>query len=292
VSGWLELNRVVVEVSPPAEWRQMLAEAWRLQRDRFWVQDMSGVDWPAILHRYEPLAERVATRGEFSDLLWELQGELGTSHAYELGGDYRPTEHWDTGLLAADISYADGDWRIDRIVAGDTWDPEASSPLAGPGLGVRPGDRLLAVGGQPIDPRLGPGPLLVHQADQYVDLTIAGPDGAGPRRITVKALSDERPARYRDWVERNRRIVHEATEGRIGYLHIPDMSIDGFAEFHRGFLGEFDRPALIVDVRYNGGGFVSGLLLEKLARRRIGGDVSRWLPPIPYPQESPAGPMV
>jgi tricorn protease len=291
-SGWVDLDRIRIAVDPGAEWPQMLAEAWRLQRDRFWVSDMSGVDWPAILHRYEPLAERVATRGEFSDLLWELQGELGTSHAYELGGDYRPTEHWDTGLLGADIEHQGGQWRIGRIVAGDTWDSEAGSPLAGPGLNVRPGDALLAVGGQPVDPQLGPGPLLVHQADQFVDLTVAGQDGAGPRRITVKALSDERPVRYREWVERNRRIVHEATEGRIGYLHIPDMGIDGFAEFHRGYLGEFDRSGLVVDVRFNGGGFVSALLLEKLARRRIGGDVSRWLPPIPYPEESPAGPMI
>ena len=293
-SGWVDLDRIRIPVDPAAEWPQMLAEAWRLQRDRFWVSDMSGVDWPAVLRRYEPLAERVATRAEFSDLMWELQGELGTSHAYEFGGDYRPTEHWDSGQLGADLDLdpATGRWRFGRIVAGDSWDAEASSPLAGPGVGVAPGDTLLAVGGQPVDPQTGPGPLLMHQAGQQVELTVAGPDGAYPRRITVKALHTDRPARYREWVEANRRRVHEASDGRIGYLHIPDMGSEGYAEFHRGFVTELDRDALVVDVRFNGGGNVSGLLLAKLARRRIGGDVSRWLPPIPYPQESPAGPMV
>ncbi len=293
-SGWVDLDRIRIPVDPNAEWPQMLTEAWRLQRDRFWTPDMSGIDWPAILHRYEPLAHRVATRAEFSDLLWELQGELGTSHAYELGGDYRPTEHWDSGLLGADLTRDDatGRWHIGHIVVGDSWDPEATSPLAGPGLGVREGDSLLAVGGQPVDPVDGPGPLLVHQAGQAVELTVAGPDGAYPRRLTVTALSDERKARYREWVQGCRRRVHEASDGRIGYLHIPDMWIDGFAEFHRSYMSELERAALVVDVRFNNGGAVSGLLLDKLTRRRIGGSVSRWAPPMPYPEESPAGPMV
>jgi tricorn protease len=293
-SGWVDIDRIRIPVDPSAEWPQMLAEAWRLQRDRYWIPDMAGIDWPAILRRYEPLAHRVATRAEFSDLLWELQGELGTSHAYEMGGDYRPTEHWAIGQLGADLRRDDatGRWHVGHIVVGDSWDPEATSPLAGPGVGVREGDTLLAVGGQPVDPLTGPGPLLVHQADQAVELTVAGPDGAYPRRVTVKTLDGERRARYREWVERNRKLVHEASAGRIGYLHVPDMWVDGYAEFHRAFLTEHDRDALVVDVRFNGGGAVSGLLLDKLTRKRIGATVSRWRPPEPYPDTSPAGPMV
>jgi tricorn protease len=110
--------------------------------------------------------------------------------------------------------------------------------------------------------------------------------------VTVKALADDHPARYRDWVEANRQIVHERSGGRVGYVHVPDMGPAGFAEFHRGFLVEYDREALLVDVRFNGGGHVSGLLLEKLARRRLGYDFARWTAPEPYPAESPRGPIV
>ncbi len=117
-------------------------------------------------------------------------------------------------------------------------------------------------------------------------------DGAAPRRVIVRTLRDERMLRYRAWVEANRALVHERSGGRIGYVHVPDMGPWGFAEFHRGYLSEFDRDALIVDVRYNRGGHVSALLLEKLARKRVGYVVSRWAPPFPYPEESVAGPIV
>jgi tricorn protease len=137
----------------------------------------------------------------------------------------------------------------------------------------------------------GPARLLVNQADQEVELTIRRGDGPA-RTITVKAISDEQPGRYRDWVEANRARTHERTGGRVGYLHIPDMGPHGYAEFHRGFLAEYDREGLVVDVRFNGGGHVSGLLLQKLARRRLGYDFPRWGVPEPYPAESPRGPMV
>ncbi|MGH9068347.1 MAG: PDZ domain-containing protein, partial [Acidimicrobiales bacterium] len=293
-SGWLDLGRVRVAIEPAAEWRQMLAEAWRLQRDQFWVADMSGVDWAGTFARYEPLAARLATRSELSDLMWELQGELGTSHAYEIGGDYRPTREWVMGHLGADLSRdrARRRWRIDHLVVGDSWDPEATSPLTGPGINVAVGDTVLAVNGQPVPPGAGPWPLLLHQGGQAVELTVGDPDGRHPRRVVVKALADDRPARYREWVETNRARVHRDSGDRLGYIHVPDMVSTGFAEFHRSYLAELDREALVVDVRFNRGGQVSGLLLQRLARRRLGYDVSRWLPPEPYPPESPTGPMV
>ncbi|MFD1120055.1 S41 family peptidase [Sphaerisporangium aureirubrum] len=290
-AGWIDLQRIKVSVLPEAEWRQMFREAWRLQREHFWVEDMAGVDWDGVYERYLPLVDKVTTRGEFSDLLWELQGELGTSHAYESGGEYREGPHYWQGLLGVDWAYEDGAHTIARIVGGDHWDPEATSPLNRPGLDVRPGDVVIAVNGRPADTPAGPARLLVNQADQEVELTVRRGD-APPRRITVKAISDEQPGRYRDWVETNRARTHERTGGRVGYLHIPDMGPQGYAEFHRGFLAEYDREGLVVDVRYNGGGHVSGLLLQKLARRRLGYGFPRWGSPDPYPAEAPRGPMV
>ena len=324
-SGWIDLSRVKVSVKPESEWEQMYREAWRLQRDHFWTEDMAEVDWRTVYERYLPLITRVSTRAEFSDLVWEMQGELGSSHAYEFGGDYRPSPHYSQGVLAADFTWdaeAQG-YRISNIVVGDSWEEEGSSPLAGPGIDVREGDVLLAINGQRLDAETGPAQLLVNQAGNEVLLTLAlrpethgqqasgAGDGSGSgtngssgsdksdkkdqphlRHEIVRAIHDDGDARYRAWVEDNRRRVHEMTDGRIGYLHIPDMGPEGYAEFHRGFLAELARDGLIVDVRFNGGGHVSQLLLEKLARRRIGYDKSRWGGISPYPSESVGGPIV
>jgi tricorn protease len=291
-SGWLDLDRVRVSVDPGAEWAQMFKEAWRLQRDHFWVEDMSGVDWWLVLDRYLPLIHKVATRIEFSDLMWEMQGELGTSHAYELGGDYRPAPAYALGHLAADLAFDRGKWRFTHVVEGDPWDPEYGSPLQAPGVRVKAGDILLAVNGRAVGAEITPASLLVHQAGLAVELTVAGPRGKDVRTVVVSALRDERGARYREWVASNRRKVHEATGGRVGYVHVPDMGPRGYAEFHRSYLAEVEREAVVVDVRFNGGGHVSQLVLEKLARRRIGYDISRWGRPQPYPADSPAGPLV
>src|SRR6266567_86365 len=138
-SGWIDLGRVKVSIQPAAEWRQMFQEAWRLQREQFWTEDLSGIDWDAVHRLYRPLVDRVTTRAEFSDLLWELQGELGTSHAYESGGEYRQGPDYRQGSLGVDWEYdsAAGVYRIRRIVEGDAWDRAASSPLTLPGVDIR-----------------------------------------------------------------------------------------------------------------------------------------------------------
>jgi len=294
-SGWIDLSRMRVSVDPPREWRQMLHEVWRLQRDQFWVSDMSGIDWEAVYARYEPLLERISTRSELSDLIWEAQGELGTSHAYEMGGDHRRPPSVTLGNLAAEFALAgDGSsYAITRIVEGDPWDAAADSPLNAIGVQAKVGERVVAVNGQPVSRARPPQALLVHQANTKVELTLASDgDAANARTVVVTTLADEMPARYREWVERNRAWVHDKSNGRVGYLHLPDMMSAGFAEFHRYFGTECDRGALIVDVRYNRGGHVSQLLLEKVARRRLGYDLTRWGQPEPYPVESPAGPVV
>ncbi|HVE93197.1 MAG TPA: S41 family peptidase [Actinomycetota bacterium] len=293
-SGWLDLNRIKVSVDPASEYRQMFRESWRLQKDHFWVPDLSGVDWPEVHDRYLPLVEKVSTRAEFSDLMWETLGELGTSHAYEIGGDYIPPPPYSSGYLGADLvlDRKSGRWTFSHIVRGDTWDPTRDSPLREPGVNVSEGDTLLAVGGQDVSAEVSPHSLLVNQAGTDVELVVGDAKGRKPRTVFVKTLRAETPARYREWVEMNRARVHEETGGRVGYVHIPNMGPLGYSEFHRYYLQEVERDGLIVDVRFNGGGHVSQLILEKLGRRRIGYAVPRWGAAEPYPGHSPTGPLV
>ncbi|HET8846899.1 MAG TPA: PDZ domain-containing protein [Ktedonobacteraceae bacterium] len=293
-SGWLDLDRVKVSIQPAAEWRQMFAEAWRLQKEYFWTEDMSGVNWQAIYEQYAPLVERIGSRDELSDLFWEIQGELGTSHTYEYWGDYRHHPHYSQGFLGVDWTYdrENNRYRIGHIVKGDTSDPHLTSPLNSPGINMQAGDAVLAINGQHLDRYRPPSSLLVNLAGQEVLLTVESAENQEKRAVTVKTLRNERQARYRSWVEGNRARVHELSGGRIGYIHIPDMGSHGFAEFHRSYLIEYDAPGLLIDVRWNGGGNVSGLLLEKLARRRIAYSFARWRQPSGYPNEAPHGPMV
>ena len=293
-TGWIDLNRIKASIVPTAEWHQMYREAWRLQRDFFWTEDMSGVDWEHVYQRYLPLLERIATRREFSDLMWEMQGELGTSHAYEMGGDYRSSPNYAQGFLGADYAYdaENNGYRITHIPHGDAWEASKDSPLNAPGVNVTEGDILLAIGGQPVSETVSPGELLVSLANQEVQATFQNASDGEKRVVTLKVLGGEGELRYREWVSNNRRYVHEKTDGKVGYVHIPDMGRRGYAEFHRGFLAEVSYPGLLVDVRYNGGGHVSQLLLEKLSRRRIGYDVPRWGTPHPYPDASVLGPIV
>ncbi|MET8133895.1 S41 family peptidase [Streptomyces sp. NPDC006290] len=289
----VDLSRVRQTVDPAAEWRQMYDETGRLMRDNFWRPDLGGVDWDAILDRYRPVLERVATHDDLVDLLWEVQGELGTSHAYvtprggHRGGDLAQ------GLLGADISrHEDGSWRIDRILPSETSDPDARAPLAAPGVAVRAGDAIVAVAGRPVDPVAGPAPLLVGTAGKPVELTISPSGGGDPRHAVVVPLADEEPLRYHAWVADRRAYVHERSGGRLGYLHVPDMVGSGWAQLHRDLRIEVAREGLVVDVRENRGGHTSQLVVEKLARRIVGWDLPRGLRPYSYPEDAPRGPVV
>lgn len=293
-SGWVDLSRIKIMVEPKAEWQQMYRDVWRLQRDHFWTRDMSGVDWGKVHTRYLPFLDRIGTRSEFSDLIWEMQGELGTSHAYEFGGDYRQEPQYKQGFLGADFEHDKKfkAYRITNIAKGDPWNEERRSPLLTPGLNARIGDLLFAIDGKRVTKEVSPQELLVNRADTEVVVTIADRNGRNKRSFAVKTLRDETLCRYRDWVEQNREKVHRKSNNRIGYVHIPDMGPRGFAEFHRYFLSELQYPGLVVDVRFNRGGHVSQLLIEKLARKRIGYDISRWGKPSPYPYEAVLGPIV
>ncbi|MFI9152812.1 S41 family peptidase [Streptomyces sp. NPDC053367] len=292
---WIDLRRILHTVDPGAEWRQAYAEAGRLIRAYFWDPGMCGIDWDAVLGQYRPLVERVASPDEFADLLREVLGELGTSHAYvsaarrnEGPPHYRRLQ----GLLGANLVCREGRWTVKRILPGDSSDSKARSPLAG--TGIREGAVLTHVDGRPVDPAEGPYPLLAGAGGTTVELTFTPADGeAGrPRRVAVVPLTDERPLRYQDWVTKRRAVVRELSGGRCGYLHIPDMGGSGWAQFNRDLRMEVSRPALIVDVRGNAGGHISELVVEKLTRTILGWDLTRDAQPVSYASNAPRGPVV
>ncbi|MFJ9829297.1 S41 family peptidase [Streptomyces sp. NPDC101160] len=291
---YLDLRRIVHEVEPAAEWRQAFDEAGRIVRAYFWEPDMGGVDWPAVLDQYRPLVERVASPDEFADLVREVLGELGTSHAYvspARRNEGPPHYQRPQGLLGANLVCREGAWVVKRILPGDSSDSKARSPLAG--TGIREGAVLTHVDGRPVDPVTGPYPLLSGTGGTTVELTFTSAEGEGrPRRVAVVPLVDERPLRYQDWVAKRRAVVREVSGGRCGYLHIPDMGGSGWAQFNRDLRMEVSRPALIVDVRGNAGGHISELVIEKLTRKILGWDLTRNAQPVSYTSNAPRGPIV
>ncbi|MFF5505540.1 S41 family peptidase [Streptomyces roseolus] len=291
---YLDLRRILHQVDPGAEWRQAYDEAGRIVRAYFWEPGMGGVDWPAVLDQYRPLLDRVASPDEFADLLREVMGELGTSHAYVTPArrnEGPPHYHRPQGLLGANFVCRDGDWVVKRILPGESSDSKARSPLAG--TGIREGAALTHVDGRPVDPVRGPYPLLAGTGGTTVELTFTPAGGEGrSRRVAVVPLVDERPLRYQDWVAKRRAVVRELSGGRCGYLHIPDMGGSGWAQFNRDLRMEVSRPALIVDVRGNAGGHISELVVETLTRKIIGWDLTRNAQPVSYASNAPRGPVV
>ncbi|MFD6431277.1 S41 family peptidase [Streptomyces venezuelae] len=290
---WIDLRRILHEVDPAAEWRQAYEEAGRIIRAYFWDPEMSGVDWDGVLAQYRPLVERVASPDEFADLLREVLGELGTSHAYvspARRNEGPPHYQRAMGLLGANLVHRDDGWMVKRILPGDSSDSKARSPLAG--AGIREGAVLTHIDGRPVDPVTGPYPLLSAAGGTTVELTFE-PEGEGrARRVAIVPLINERPLRYQDWVAKRRDVVRELSGGKCGYLHIPDMGGSGWAQFNRDLRLEVSRPALIVDVRGNAGGHISELVIEKLTRRILGWDLTRNAQPVSYASNSPRGPVV
>ena len=288
----VDLSRVRVMADPAENWRHAFDEAGRIMRHDFWVADMAGVDWDAVLTGYRPLLDGLGGSDDFADLLWEVLGELGTSHAYVQAAPGH-TEWQPVGLLGADLERdATGRWRVARVLPGESSDPRARSPLATPGAMIRPGDAVVAVDGRPVDSLTGPAPLLLGAAGKAVELTVEPGLGGAPRRVVVVPLHAEERLRYQDWVAGRRRHVRQLSAGRVGYLHSPDMMGTGWAQFHRDLRVEMAADALVVDVRGNRGGHVSQLVVEKLARRIIGWNVPRGLRPQTYPGDAPHGPIV
>jgi tricorn protease len=286
----IDLDRVRITVDPAAEWLQMFEEAARLMRHHYWVADMAGIDWDAVIARYRPLAERVATRDELHDVIWELHGELATSHAYVWGDPEQGTATQRMGHLGVDLRRGeDGSWRITRLPTSEPSVPRSRSPLEP--VGARVGDVVESVDGRPVDPVLGPGPLLVGASGKVVEVGLRSE--AGERRSeAVRLLEDERPLRYHAWVAANRAAVRARTGGRVGYLHVPDMMSPGWGELHRDLRIETGLDALLCDFRGNRGGHTSQLVLERLSGVVTAWDNPRGFDAVSYPIDAPRGPMI
>lgn len=274
-NGVVDLTRVKVLVEPELEWKQMLFETWRLMRENYWEPTFQGLDWNAIFKKYESLIPKITTREEFSDLVWEMIGETGTSHSYEVGGDYRKIPLYKQGFLGGEFKFdvSKKGYIITKILRGDNWNLNISSPLDTPGANITEGDVILSINGLSGSEDLPIGELLINLGGEYADLRILKNQSNEILLATIKVLISESELRYRDWVNNNGKLVSELSENRLGYIHIPDMSRKGVTEFYRTFRKEITKEGgLIIDIRFNGGGNTSQLFLELLssAQKRTG----------------------
>ncbi len=290
----VSLAGVVIDLDPREEWAQIYHEAWRRMRDRYWDESMAGVDWAAMREQYATLLPLLAHRDDLGDLLGELIGELNTSHTYVWGGDRGgDTPSVATGLLGADLAREGTAYRIARLYRGDEAD-DLAAPLLAPGVNLREGQYILAVNGLPFTADRPFHASLETLAGKDVLLTVAD-DAAGKqgrRDVVVTTLRNEHDLRYADWVRRNREWVDQASGGSFGYVHIPDMGYSGMTAFDRWYYPQLDREGMVVDCRWNGGGFVSQILLERLRRPVTAWDRSRFGGVDTYPYRTLNGPFV
>ncbi len=292
--GALDLAGLELRLDPATEWRQIFTDAWRIMRDWFYDPNMHGVDWQAMYDKYRPLADHLGHRADLDYLLGELIGELNAGHTYVHDA---PTmahvKRVDIGVLGCDLEEADGRIRIARIFAGRPWDPATASPLRAPGVSVTAGEYLLAIDGHPLAAGDNPYRWLENRVGVEVALTVGPrPELAGSREVVVTPVASERQLLHFAWVEHNRQVVDELSGGRVGYIYVPDTAVDGHTEFYRGWAAQFAKDALIVDDRYNGGGFTPERMAFHIARPVLSYWAERHLELAAQPVTAHTGPKV
>jgi tricorn protease len=267
------LDGVTLQVDPEAEWRQMFAEAWRIARDFFYDPNLHGVDWLSVRHKYEELVPGISDRSDLNEIIGDMLAELNAGHAYIGGGDVPAAPTIPMGYLGADMELARGPggeaaYRVGKIYPGDGFDYGARSPLLTAGVNVRTGDYILAVNGQPVRADQDIQALLVGTAGQITSLTVnARPASDGARVVYVRPMAREGWTRYYDWVESRGDYVRTHGGENLGYVHVPDMSADGLRAFTKHYYANLDKDGMIYDVRNNGGGLISALLLLHMSQK-------------------------
>jgi tricorn protease len=267
--GELELAQMEMKVDRKKEWEQIFNEVWRWERDFFYDPNMHGVDWEMMRKRYGELLPYVAHRYDLTYILGEMIGELCCSHAYVGGGDKPEVKLVETGLLGVDWEpdTISGFYKIKKILPGENWKEDLRSPLTEPGVEVKEGEYLIAVDGQLLQYPANPYAPFENKVGKTVTLKInSQPSLEGAREIEVKPVRSEYNLRQFNWVKTNREKVGKATNRKVGYIYLPDMGGEGLNEFAKAFFAQVDKEGLIIDVRYNGGGFVSQMILERLRR--------------------------
>jgi len=289
----VSLSGVVVEMDPREEWAQIFHEAWRQQRDFYYDPNMGGLDWKSIGDHYATLLPRLADRSDLSDLLGEMIAELSTSHTYVIGGDPgKEVTRVSTGLLGADVRREGAAFKLVRIYRGDPAD-NVRSPLDEPGVNVAEGDYVLAVNHRPFGANQPFVAAFEDLAGKDVVLTVnSKPVKDGARDVVVKPLGGDSDLRYADWVRTKREYVSQKTGGKIGYIHLTDMQAAGMTEFNTWYYPQLDRQGMVIDVRWNHGGFVSEIILERLRRQVDAFNLARGGNQSTYPYRTLNGPFV
>ncbi len=285
----LDLSHLEMKLDRRVENMQMFNEAWRRNRDFFYDENMHGVDWEKMRDRYSVLVPYVAHRFDLTYVISEMVSELACSHTYVGGGDMPRIPGSQVGLLGCDfeIDKKNNLIRIARILKGENWNDNLRSPLREPKIDVREGDYLMAIDGKEITADVNPYMLTENKVDRQITLTVNDkPSMKDAREVTVRPIASEDNLRYFNWVEDKRTYVDSVSDGRIGYIHIPDMMGYGLTRFTRMFYHQMRKPALIIDVRGNGGGFVSQLVIKRLREKLSGVNVSRNSVPRPRPGDA------
>ena len=291
----LDLSGMEVSLDRQAEWTQIFNESWRQMRDFLYVPNMHGVDWPQMRDRYAPLVAHVNHRADLTYVIGEMIGELNVGHTYVGGGDLPKPRRIQMGLLGAKVSKDEetGYFKIDKILAGQNWDKSLRSPLTEIGVNANEGDYIMAVDGVSTAEVENVYELLFNKAGRQVTLRLnATPTEEGSREAIVVPTDDESGLYYYNWVQGNIAKVDKATGGKVGYIHVPDMGTEGLNEFVKHFYPQIRKKALIIDVRGNGGGNVSPMIIERLRRQIAMITFSRDTAPGPNPSEMIYGPMV
>ncbi len=291
----LDLSGMEVTLDRHREWAQIFNECWRQMKYFFYDPGMHGVDWDAVKARYAPLVASVNHRADLTYLIGEMIGELTTGHTYVGGGDVPAPPRIQSGRLGAKLTRdpKSGFYRIDRILKGQNWDRALRSPLTEVGVSVKEGEYLLAVDGTTLDTVSDVYKLLHNKAGKQVTLKVNGsPEVKGSRDVVILPISTENSLYYYNWVEENIEKVSKATGGRVGYIHIPNMGPQGLNEFVKRFYPQLRKKGLIVDVRGNGGGNVSPMIIDRLVREMVMVDLARNSVPVPDPAAAFLGPKV
>ena len=272
----LDLSGMEAEVDYQAEWREIFEEAWRYQKNYFYNPGMNEVDWQAMKEKYEVLVPHVAHRYDLNYVIGEMIAELSNSHTYVGGGDYPDLDQVKYGQLGIDMQVNNGRYQITKIYRGDNTREERISPLTKPGVDISEGDYILAIDGKGLTPEQNFNAALENKVGKQVVLTVSSsPRRNDSRKVTVEPIGSEYELRHWDWVKSNREKVDDMSNGQIGYIYLTDMSNTGLNEFVEQYYPQIRKKGLIVDVRYNGGGFVDQLILERLRRTLIGMGMSR-----------------